>query len=382
MKTAVVILNWNGKGYLEKFLPGLLESVEEYNQTYDGRVDGFIQHGRAEVIVADNASTDGSIEMMRERFPQVPLLCFDKNYGFTGGYNKAFKEIQAQYYLLLNSDVEVEGDWLSPLVEWMDTHHLCGACAPKLHSYQDKEMFEYAGAAGGLIDKYGYPFCRGRILKKVEKDYGQYDEPDDVFWVSGACLMVRSELYHRLGGLDERFFAHFEEIDLCWRIQLEGYNVTVIPDSTVWHVGGGSLPAESPWKFYLNYRNNLLMLSNNLAKSRALELYNEDQEDCVRKGMKSAQKTIFARKVLDGLSAAVYLLTFRWKYFKAVLKAHKDYGSLASSPSAEEIEAYLEEKGKMAGVNGIYDGSIILQSFLHGDRMFRMIQSEGSLGEY
>lgn len=382
MKTAVVILNWNGKGYLEKFLPGLLESVEEYNRTYDGRVDGFIQHGKAEVIVADNASTDGSVEMMRERFPQVQLMCFDKNYGFTGGYNKAFKEIQAQYYLLLNSDVEVDGDWLSPLVEWMDTHHLCGACSPKIHSCKDRDMFEYAGAAGGLIDKFGYPFCRGRVMNRVEKDYGQYDEPANVFWATGACLMVRSELYHRIGGLDERFFAHFEEIDLCWRIQLEGYDVTVIPDSTVWHVGGGSLPAASPWKFYLNYRNNLLMLSNNLAKSRALELYNDDCEDCVRKGIRSAERTIFKRKVLDGLSATVYLLTFRWKYFKAVLKAHKDYRSLASAPSPEEIEAYLEEKGKMAGVNGIYDGCIILQSLLHGDRVFRLIQSEGSLGEY
>ena len=206
MKTAVVILNWNTKGFLEEFLPALISSVE--------KVDG------AEVVVADNASTDGSIELMAEKFPQVKTLSFEKNLGFTGGYNRAFKELCScteapEYFLLINSDIEVPAGWLQPLVDWMDSHPDCGACAPKLHSWQEKEKFEYAGAAGGYLDKFGYPLCRGRVLKELETDHGQYDSPKDVFWATGACLLVRSRVYKELGGLDERFFAHMEEIDLC-----------------------------------------------------------------------------------------------------------------------------------------------------------------------
>ena len=257
MKTAIVILNWNGKHFLEKFLPGLADSISGGTE-------------QTEIIVADNGSTDGSLEFLSETFPSIHTITFDRNYGFTGGYNRALRQIDAQYYILLNSDIEITDGWLEPLVEWMDTHPFCGACAPKLLSYADREMFEYAGAAGGMIDRYGYPFCKGRILKMTEKDYGQYDEPEDVLWASGACLMVRADIYRKTGGLDERFFAHQEEIDLCWRIQLEGYNVTVIPESKVFHVGGGTLQNGSPWKLMLNYRNNLLMLSNNLAKTYSL----------------------------------------------------------------------------------------------------------------
>jgi GT2 family glycosyltransferase len=257
MKTAVVILNWNTEGFLKEFLPGLLHSV--------GKVDG------AEVIVADNASNDGSLKVMQELFPQVRTIAFEKNYGFTGGYNKAFEQIDSEYFVLINSDIEVTENWLSPLVDWMDTHPECGACAPKLHSWQERDKFEYAGAAGGYIDRFGYPFCRGRVLKRLETDNGQYDNPKDVFWATGACLMVRSSLYRKLGGLDERFFAHMEEIDLCWRMQLEGYRISVVPQSVVYHVGGGTLPATSPFKLYLNYRNNLLMLENNLSRTFALK---------------------------------------------------------------------------------------------------------------
>ena len=237
MKTAVVILNWNTEGFLRDFLPGLLQSVRN--------VEG------AEVIVADNASSDGSMTVMKEMFPQVRTIAFDKNYGFTGGYNRAFEQIDSEYFVLINSDIEVPQDWLGPLVDWMDTHPECGACAPKLHSWQEREKFEYAGAAGGYIDLFGYPFCRGRVLKRLETDMGQYDTPADVFWATGACLMVRSSLYRRLGGLDERFFAHMEEIDLCWRMQLEGFKVTVVPESVVYHLGGGTLPASSPFKLFL-----------------------------------------------------------------------------------------------------------------------------------
>ena len=203
MKTAIVILNWNTKGYLQAFLPGLIASTEGMD---------------AEVIVADSASTDGSLEMLFHEFPSVRQIRLDRNYGFTGGYNRALAQVEAEYFVLINSDIEVPEDWLKPLVAWMDTHPKCGACGPKLLSWHDRTRFEYAGAAGGLLDRYGYPFCRGRVMKKLEKDEGQYDTPADVFWVSGACLMVRSRLWKKLGGLDDRFFAHMEEIDLCCRL--------------------------------------------------------------------------------------------------------------------------------------------------------------------
>ena len=201
MKTAVVILNWNTEDFLREFLPGLLRSA--------GKVEG------AEVIVADNASTDGSLKVMKEEFPQVRTITFDRNLGFTGGYNQAFREIDSDLFVLINSDIEVTEDWLSPLVRWMEDHPECGACAPKLHSWQEREKFEYAGAAGGCLDRYGYPFCRGRVMKRLDTDHGQYDSPADVLWATGACLMVRSNVFGELGGLDERFFAHMEEIDLC-----------------------------------------------------------------------------------------------------------------------------------------------------------------------
>lgn len=298
MKTAVVILNWNTKDFLEKFLPPLIESTEGLD---------------AEVIVADSASTDASMEMMSEKFPQIRQIRLEKNYGFTGGYNRALSLVDAEYYVLINSDIEVPKNWLSPLVEWMDTHPECGACGPKLHSWYDRDMFEYAGAAGGYLDRYGYPFCRGRVMSKIEKDTGQYDTPANVLWVSGACLMVRSSLWNSLGGLDDRFFAHMEEIDLCWRIQLSGFKVTVVPSSVVYHIGGGTLPKKSPYKLFLNYRNNLLMLENNLPKTI---------------GRKRARRRILTRMILDGMSGIVYLITGKWESFKAVVKAHREYRKL------------------------------------------------------
>ena len=369
MKTAVVILNWNTEDFLRKFLPGLLRSCE--------KVEG------AEVVVADNASTDGSLKVMETEFPGVRTLRFEKNLGFTGGYNRAFEELCSgpdapEYFLLINSDIEVPEDWLGPLVEWMDTHPDCGACAPKLHGSQQKEMFEYAGAAGGYIDRFGYPFCRGRIMGRVEKDEGQYDSPADVFWATGACLMVRRSVYRRFGGLDGRFFAHMEEIDMCWRMQLEGWKVTVVPSSTVYHVGGGTLPASSPFKLLLNYRNNLLMLDNNLAKTFALGLFHKgmDADAAARKGMRKATRRIRMRMVLDGLSAAVYLLTFRFSCFKAVVKAHKEYRKLLQTPSVEDIAAYLKSYGSTAQIKGIYRKWIVLRSVLLGKKVFSSIWNE------
>lgn len=299
MKTAVVILNYNTKDYLRKFLPGLISSCEGLD---------------AEVLVADNASADGSVEMLKAEFPQVPLIVLESNFGFTGGYNRALSMIEADYYLLINSDIEVPPGWLAPLVEWMDSHPECGACGPKLISYYNRDTFEYAGAAGGLLDSFGYPFCRGRILQKVEKDHGQYDTPANVLWVSGACLMVRSALWRELGGLDDRFFAHMEEIDFCWRLQLRGWKVTVVPQSFVYHIGGGTLSNESPRKLFLNFRNNLLMLENNLPATLRSRF--------------RARIRIFIRMCLDGLSAMVYLCKGKWSFAASVWKAHRDYRRL------------------------------------------------------
>ena len=372
MKTAVVILNWNTEGFLREFLPGLLRSC--------AKVPG------AEVVVADNASTDGSLKVMEEEFPQVRTLRFERNLGFTGGYNQAFTQLSygpdaPEYFLLINSDIEVPEEWLGPLVEWMDNHPDCGACAPKLHSWQDRDSFEYAGAAGGYIDTYGYPFCRGRIMGRVEKDNGQYDSPADVFWATGACLMVRSSVYRKLGGLDERFFAHMEEIDMCWRMQLTGWKVTVVPSSTVYHVGGGTLPATSPFKLFLNYRNNLLMLSNNLAKTYALGLFHKGMEPqkAAEKGLRMAEHRICFRKMLDMLSATVYLLTLKTDCFKAVLKAHKEYSRLKTTISSAQIQSYLEEYGTAGEVTGIYRKWIVLQSVLNGAKVFGTVRAEDIL---
>ena len=346
MKTAVVILNWNTEGFLRKFLPGLLRSVRN--------VEG------AEVIVADNASTDGSVKVMKEEFPQVRTIVFEKNFGFTGGYNKAFEQIDSDLFVLINSDIEVTDGWLEPLVKWMQEHPECGACAPKLHSWQEREKFEYAGAAGGCLDLFGYPFCRGRILKTLETDHGQYDSPADVFWATGACLMVRSRLYRELGGLDDRFFAHMEEIDLCWRMQLAGHKVTVVPDSMVYHVGGGTLPATSPFKLYLNFRNNLMMLENNLAKTFGLSFMKKgfSTEKSARKAVCKARRRICLRRCLDMMSAAVYLLTMKRECFKSVLKAHKDAADMIVRPTVADVREYLETGH--GGVKGMYRKWIIL----------------------
>ena len=322
MKTAIVILNWNTKGYLEEFLPSLIASTEGMD---------------AEVIVADNASTDGSLEMLFREYPTIRQIPLDRNYGFTGGYNRALAQVDAEYFVLINSDVEVPPGWLQPLVAWMEAHPKCGACGPKLLDWHKRDTFEYAGAAGGLLDRYGYPFCRGRALQKVEKDFGQYDDPADVFWISGACLMVRSRLWKELGGLDDRFFAHMEEIDLCWRIQLAGYRVTAVPQSFVYHIGGGTLPNESPFKLRLNYRNNLLLLENNLAKTFRTQGYSVDG------ALSKARRRILVRMLLDGASAIVYLATKKWPSYKAVVKAHAEYWKLRRKPSPDEVASQQKE---------------------------------------
>ena len=243
-KLAIVILNWNGQDMLRQYLPTVLQ--------YSG--------DEAAVYVADNASTDGSLQLLADHFPGCRVITLEKNWGFAEGYNKALRQVDAEYYLLLNSDIEVTHHWLTPLIEYMDTHADVAACQPKLLSIYNKDMFEYAGASGGFLDRYGYPFCRGRLFDTVEQDNGQYDYRQDILWATGAALMIRAQDYWEAGGLDGRFFAHNEEIDLCWRLRIRGRRICCLPESYVYHVGGGTLPKGNPMKTFLNFRNNLTML--------------------------------------------------------------------------------------------------------------------------
>lgn len=291
MKVAVVILNWNGEKMLAKYLPTLLQHLQE----------------SVEVFVADNASTDGSVALLKEKFPAAKRILLDKNWGFAEGYNQALRQINATYYILLNSDIEVSSGWLSPLITWMDAHPETAACQPKLLSIRQRDYFEYAGACGGFIDKYGYPFCRGRVFDVVEKDEGQYDAVCPILWATGACLMIRATDYWKVGGLDGRFFAHNEEIDLCWRLRAMGREIYCVPESKVYHVGGGTLPKNNPMKTYLNFRNNLTMLYKNL---EADEL----------------QHVIRVRWWLDYVAAfKMLILDGHWGDFKAVFKARKAF---------------------------------------------------------
>lgn len=288
---AVIILNWNSEKLLREFLPSVVANTDT---------------SIADVIVADNGSTDGSRELLRKEFPQVKLLEFDENLGFAGGYNRALRETGYRYTLLLNSDVETPAGWLTPLHDFMEAHPDAAACQPKILSYKQKEKFEYAGAAGGFIDRNGYPYCRGRIFDTVEDDNGQYDIPVEVFWATGAALMVRTDLYEKAGGLDERFFAHMEEIDLCWRLLLMGHTLWCVPASHVYHLGGGSLPAANPRKTYLNFRNNLLLLHKNLPAA-------------------NLRGALLRRRLLDTVAWAKFILTLDLPNASAILRAHRDF---------------------------------------------------------
>ena len=249
-RCAVVILNWNGAEMLRRYLPSVLAcSVEE----------------GVSVIVADNASTDDSLQVLADQFPAVPIIRLDRNYGFAEGYNRALDQVEADYYLLLNSDVEIRQEhWLLPMLSYMDAHSEVAACQPKLLSLREPTKFEYAGACGGYLDRYGYPYCRGRVLATVEDDHGQYDDVTDIHWATGAALLIRVADWHRVGGFDPAFFAHQEEIDLCWRLRREGRRIVCVPQSTAYHLGGGALAYGHPQKTFLNHRNNLLMLRKNL----------------------------------------------------------------------------------------------------------------------
>lgn len=313
MKVAVVILNWNGEQMLRNFLP----SVVAHSVLPESL-------GEAVVYVADNGSTDHSLRLLADSFPSVRTIAFSQNYGFADGYNKAFEPIEAEYAILLNSDVEVTPGWLHPLVQYMDAHPQVAACQPKLMAYHQKDAFEYAGAMGGFIDCYGYPYCRGRIFDTVEKDHGQYDADVPLLWATGACLMVRLAVYKEVGGLDGRFFAHMEEIDLCWRLRCRGYEVRSVASSVVYHVGGATLNAGHPRKTFLNFRNNLLMLYKNLPAGKL-------------------RSVLFVRALLDYVAAAMFMLKGEWGSAKAVFRARREYRKLK-----REFRASREENLRKA----------------------------------
>lgn len=297
LKASVVILNWNGRKLLDKFLHTVIEHTNS---------------DLCRVIVADNGSTDDSISFIEENFPEVPLIKLDDNYGFADGYNKALQQVNSEYVVLLNSDVETTPNWLDTLITYMDNHPEAAAVQPKILSYNEKHKFEYAGASGGFIDRFGYPFCRGRILEKVEEDKGQYDEVIPIFWATGACLCIRLKDYIETGGLDGRFFAHMEEIDLCWRLNARGRKIMCIPSSVVYHVGGASLSKDNPKKMYLNFRNNLLMLYKNVQN-------------------KSCNFIFSVRFILDVLAYIHLLLKGQFKSAHAIIDAYSDFIKMRDS---------------------------------------------------
>ena len=333
-KVAVIILNWNGASLLRRYLPSVVENTNPEI---------------ADVIVADNGSNDESLTLLSVQFPKVKTVLMKENYGFAEGYNRAVKATGYKYTILLNSDVRVPKGWVEPLLDYMEAHPEVGACHPKLLKDYDGEqpLFEYAGAAGGFLDCHGYPYCRGRIFDTVELDNGQYDhgEPIDIFWATGAALMVRSDVYVKVGGLDSYFFAHMEEIDLCWRIHLAGYKIKAVMSSRAYHLGGGSLPASNPRKTYLNFRNNLFLLYKNLP-------------------LKEGKRLLFVRRLYDALSFFLFVATFKWGSAKAVIHAHNDFRAMRHRYDGIQPEVNLLKT--MPGT----DRNIVIDYFLLGKRKF------------
>lgn len=328
-KVAVVILNWNGRIHLERFLPSV------YNSTYPN----------LEIIVGDNASTDSSVTFLQENFPLIRIISNDQNYGFAEGYNHIMDKVDADYYILLNSDVEVTPGWIEPAISLMENDKGIAAVQPKLLSYVHKGKFEYAGAAGGFIDQYGYPFCRGRIFDTVEEDHSQYNENGEIFWASGAALFIRKECWIKAKGFDPRFFAHMEEIDLCWRLKIMGYKIMYCAQSAVYHLGGGTLQSNNPYKTYLNFRNNLLMIRKNMSFSRSVYV-------------------IFIRLWLDLASLLKFLLEGKFKHARAVNKAHLFF--------FRYIFSHRSKNNDHSRFNpaGLYKGSIVWKYFIEKKRKY------------
>lgn len=339
MNTAIVILNWNGAQMLRRFLPSVVAHTPA---------------GSARVIVADNGSTDDSLAVLAAEFPDVEVVTLDKNYGFAEGYNQALRRVGEGYdsYLLLNSDVEVPEGWLQPMLDYMENHPDVAACQPKLRAHHTPTHFEYAGAAGGYIDSLGYPFCRGRIFDTVEADGGQYDQVADIFWATGAALLIRSAVYWEVGGLDGRFFAHQEEIDLCWRLRSRAYRIVCVPQSVVYHLGGGTLPKENPRKTFLNFRNNLLLLYKNLPQRRLRTVF-------------------FLRFWLDALASLVFLLKGEGRSFLAVWRARREFRRIRQDFAADRIANLAASC--LDPIPEMYSGSLLVAYHLKKLRSFAQL---------
>lgn len=332
MEIAVVILNWNGRKLLEEYLP----SVTAYSQN-------------ATIYVADNASDDDSVDFIKEKYPSIKIIQNKENGGFAKGYNDCLKQISADYYVLLNSDIKVTENWINPVIQYMKSESNMVACQPKVLSLLEPEKFEHAGAGGGFLDKFYFPFCRGRIFQEIEEDQHQYDNNTEIFWATGACLFIKAELYHEVGGLDEKFFAHMEEIDLCWRLKNLGYKIGYCGDSHIYHLGGGTLNYMTPKKTYLNFRNSLYMITKNYRGNLPILVFN--------------------RLLIDGLAGIRFFFMGEWKHLKAILAAHFDY--------YKQLNHFLKIRKEYKKLNvgkenntGYYRKSIVLQKFLKKKHRF------------
>jgi GT2 family glycosyltransferase len=332
-KTAVVILNWNGKTFLEKFLP----SVVKHSSC-------------AEIIIADNASTDDSVDFLKKNYPAIRIIQNTSNGGYAKGYNDALKQIDAEYFVLLNSDIEVPANWIEPVIGFMSEHKDVAACQPKILDYNNRNLFEYAGACGGFIDKYGYPFCRGRIFNSLEEDTKQYDSTLEVFWATGACMFVRSDAFNSVGGFDEDYFAHMEEIDLCWRMKNRGHKIFVVPESTIYHVGGGTLNKINPRKTYLNFRNNLITYTKNYFGGFLFF-------------------KIFYRLCLDSLAGLKFLLEGSPRHTIAVIKGHWHF-FFSIGKTLRKRKAQKNAEGFKPATSGIFRGNIVFLHYLKGIKKF------------
>ncbi|MFV0330069.1 MAG: glycosyltransferase family 2 protein [Dysgonomonas sp.] len=338
-KIAVVILNWNGRKLLEEFLPSVIR---------------YSTHPDIDIVVADNGSTDDSLTFLETVYPQVTRIVLPQNYGFADGYNRALKQVESDYYVILNSDVEVTENWLLPAIDFLDNNEDVVAVQPKILAQRNKDYFEYAGGSGGFLDKYGYPFCRGRIFQKVEQDKGQYDAPLDILWATGACLIIRSREFFDAGGFDSSFFAHMEEIDLCWRLNNRGWRIVCLPSSVVYHVGAATLKKENPRKTFLNFRNNLIMLYKNLPQEHL-------------------KRVMTIRLILDYIAAIQFTLTGKYANAKEVIRAHKDfydnrreYRSVRQGNLKKMVQPYPKT---------IYKKSILAAYYLKSIRLFSKLQS-------
>jgi len=341
---AVVILSWNGRKFLEQFLPSLLKTT----------------YSNVSYYVADNASTDNTVEFLKDSFPLLKIIQIKKNYGFAEGYNIALKQVDSDYYVLLNQDVEVTPNWIEPIVSLMENNQKVAACQPKMLEFHNRELFEYAGAAGGFLDKHIYAFCRGRFFKTNEKDVGQYNCASEIVWASGACMFIRSRLFHTIGGLDADFFAHFEEIDLCWRLKNAGYSIMYCPESVIYHVGGGSLPQGNPRKTFLNYRNNMSALVKNLPSENVFNL-------------------VLIRYCLDIISAYKSLFSGNWRDYIAITKAHLYFVLNIRKLLSKRKEVWKKVRSnKIALPNrkGFYNGSIIMDYFVKKIHSFSELPKE------